>query len=124
MIIHIPYLLRRMRRSRVYGGIVFVLVLCARRFRVASLVSPPPLGLFRGGFVFSKLNIFWEFCGNIAYLESCLPRLGSVPGLLCGESGLVYLDLGGKNGFPRSLSGAPKGGASLLVRLGRIGRLD
>ena len=27
-LIHIPYLLRRLRRSRVYGGFVFVLVLC------------------------------------------------------------------------------------------------
>ena len=59
---------RRLRRSRVYGGFVFVLVLCARWFSVVSLVLPPASGLLRGGFVFAKLTTFLEFCGRIADL--------------------------------------------------------
>jgi len=75
----IPYLLRRLRRSRVYGGFVFVLVLRARWFRVVSLVSPPVLGLLCGGFVFAKLTIFLEFCGNIANLASPVCRVWEDP---------------------------------------------
>ena len=56
-LIHIPYLLRRLRRSRVYGGFVFCFGFCAQWFRVISLVSAPALGLLCGGFVFAKLTI-------------------------------------------------------------------
>ena len=59
-IIPIPYLLRRSRRSRVYGGFVFVLVLCVRWFRVISLVSHPVLGLLCGVFVFCVWLFVWH----------------------------------------------------------------
>ena len=74
-LIPIPYLLRRLRRSRVYGGFVFCFGFVRGRFRVVSLVSPPALSLLRRGFVFAKLTIFLEFCGNIENLAPTVCRV-------------------------------------------------
>ena len=84
-IISIPYVLRRFRCSRVYGGFVFVL--CARWFRVVSLVASPALGLVA---VVSFCQINHLFRNVRKYRKfgfSCLSCLESAPCLLGGGIG-------------------------------------
>ena len=110
-IISIPYVLRRFRRSRVYGGFVFVL--CARWFRVVSLVASPALALFA---VVSFCQINHLFRNVRKYRKfgfSCLSCLESAPRLLGGGIGrpgpCIPRFGGGQNVYPAIIRAPLKG---------------